>query len=560
MFDSVGQVFVAVGLNVFVPVALNVDLVRHSDEFELIHDKESNFWKQCQMPWKTTFHVQLLMISNSIVGLAFRRVAFPLFVGQDDRCFELLELCFHCFKSGYLAVVSANSNYIIVALFEDAFDLLPLHMCEKAFTVIEQHAQEPAFAFANSPRIVRMINGLKTRLSRSRNLELSGRLLIFLARLHQTIFRLSDKSGANMSSSVNASNKTEYDETDEELSLNGNEAAKADDTVTLSSIGRPLNKDHYKKFWTLQRFFCQPQLCYDSEQWHAFSKSTECVLDLFRRHPLEDIHVHTDDSAAIQDTLHKEPTHLKKTFSDTVKIDSADATFAKYLTSPKLFELQLHDVTMRREILLQLLILFAYLPRQSKFKQRGQVPTPSQLEWLNIQKKEVEKLMKTAGSNGDWFLRSAKHFLQREMFWLRWKEEGCPSYEITETVRPSRIIDDTDNVGTPMGSKELQRLWTISSTNKEACKRAKVEIPSLEAYFADAIGDMDPDQCVEEMYWKTKNVEFNWKGLRLIARHKVNLLNFNDQSSLEGYMESTMRTLAKDIIPEENELKKDETK
>lgn len=27
------------------------------------------------------------------------------------------------------------------------------------------------------------------------------------------------------------------------------------------------------------------------------------------------------------------------------------------------------------------------------------------------------------------------------------------------------------------------------------------EIPSLEAYFADAIGDMDPDQCVEEMYW-----------------------------------------------------------
>lgn len=114
-------------------------------------------------------------------------------------------------------------------------------------------------------------------------------------------------------------------------------------------------------------------------------QSTECVLDLFRRHPLEDIHVHTDDStsffvissskkccqsvvkyvisqlsytgAAIQDTLHKEPTHLKKTFSDTVKIDSADATFAKYLTSPKLFELQLHDVTMRREVYLHYTII-----------------------------------------------------------------------------------------------------------------------------------------------------------------------------------------------------------
>lgn len=52
---------------------------------------------------------------------------------------------------GYLAVVSANSNYIIVALFEDAFDLLPLHMCEKAFTVIEQHAQEVNYIYFTFP-------------------------------------------------------------------------------------------------------------------------------------------------------------------------------------------------------------------------------------------------------------------------------------------------------------------------------------------------------------------------------------------------------------------------
>lgn len=42
--------------------------------------------------------------------------------------------------------------------------------------------------------------------------------------------------------------------------------------------------------------------------------------------------------------------------------------FAKYLTSQKLLDLQLHDVSFRRSVLLQFLIVFQYLTSSVKFK------------------------------------------------------------------------------------------------------------------------------------------------------------------------------------------------
>lgn len=42
--------------------------------------------------------------------------------------------------------------------------------------------------------------------------------------------------------------------------------------------------------------------------------------------------------------------------------------FAKYLTSQKLLDLQLHDVNFRRSVLLQFLIVFQYFTSAVKFK------------------------------------------------------------------------------------------------------------------------------------------------------------------------------------------------
>ncbi|EGD72748.1 hypothetical protein PTSG_04478 [Salpingoeca rosetta] len=483
-----------------------------------------------------------------IVGLAFRRVLFPLLVQRDEKCLDVLRICIECFKREFIAVAATNT--VLISLFEDAFDVLPVSMCERVFTLMEQNAQQPAFVKANGPRVVRLINGLKKRLSRSQDIELSGRLLMFIA----SIFPMSDKSGANISSAVNVANKTHYDETEEELDTSASEAAKAQEDIDMPSLGRPLNKSDYKQFWSLQRFFCEPRLCYQPDEWKRFEKATECVLDLFERHPLEVSPVTTQPTAASMMDTNDDNGDGDGDGDDgdddgpSQKQRRADTTFAKYLTSPKLFELQLNDVTLRREILLQLLILFSYLPRDSKFKKPAETLTSAQKEWMDKRQRQVEKLMKAAGSDGADFLTNAKRMLERELVWVQWKEDGCKPFEKKESAKRKAPSPPAPGAaGVHMGSDELQRLWTLSSTNMEACKRAKVRVPSLKEYFLDAVEEMDPAECVEEEYWQINDFRFNWKGLRLISRKKVNLFHFADQLSLKSYMESTLNILAKDF-------------
>ena len=85
------------------------------------------------------------------------------------------------------------------------------------------------------------------------------------------------------------------------------------------------------------------------------------------------------------------------TDADKSKQQRADTTFAKYLTSPKLFGLQLRDVMLRRQVLVQLLVLFAYLPRDSKFKKPKEALNGLQKDWMDKQREHVEKVCACTG-------------------------------------------------------------------------------------------------------------------------------------------------------------------
>eukprot|EP00043_Microstomoeca_roanoka_P003009 m.41935 g.41935 ORF g.41935 m.41935 type:complete len:588 (+) comp11873_c0_seq1:233-1996(+) len=484
-----------------------------------------------------------------VVALAFRRALFPLLVERDENCYRLLQLCMDCYTNGYL---SADANTVMMSLLEDALDLLPIEACEKVFQFMERNAHQPLFLKVHGPRLVRLINGLKRRLSRTQDIELSGRLLMFLA----SIFPMSDKSGVNLVSNVNIANKTSFDETAEELT-SSQQAAKPEDTISLSSLGQPLNKRDYKDFWTLQRYFCDPRLCYQSEDWKTFTKATEAVLDLFDRHPVEDVQVHHQaikvGAATNMDTSSDESHATRYDASKTDSTQSSNSTtFAKYLTSPKLFELQLNDVSLRREVLVQFLILFSYLPRESKFKVKSDVLNPLQQEWIEKHQERVEQLLRVAGSDGEAFLVSAKSMLEREAGWVQWKEDGCPEFEKQEGPKRKAQTADQHVNAVSMGSEELNRLWSICPDNLEACKRAKIHIPTLQEYFGEAISEMDPAEQVEEEYWSINDFRFNWKGLRLISRERINLFHFADKPNLKAYMQSTLDILGREFAAESN--------
>ncbi len=82
----------------------------------------------------------------------------------------------------------------------------------------------------------------------------------------------------------------------------------------------------YQRLWSLQRFFNDPNLCYTPKEWGAMAHAVDALLSVFRSAKL--------DARA----------------PPAVVAAAADPYFAKYLTSPKLMDLQLADGNFRRQV------------------------------------------------------------------------------------------------------------------------------------------------------------------------------------------------------------------
>lgn len=78
-----------------------------------------------------------------------------------------------------------------------------------------------------------------------------------------TSVNYSSRPGVNLQSRFNVSNKTTFDdETDRDA-----------DTAEE----KPLDFGFYRKFWLLQKFFNNPDLCYDHVQFQEFQEVCSCA-------------------------------------------------------------------------------------------------------------------------------------------------------------------------------------------------------------------------------------------------------------------------------------------
>lgn len=149
-----------------------------------------------------------------------------------------------------------------------------------------------------------------------------------------------------------------------------------------SSLGSDYNL--YKKFWSLQDFFRNPNQCYTKIPWKTFcmvaiSFTSFCGYYhlVFKTFNLK----HTNDVLSAFSTIKLDERRNRSKWDEAdvlvnVGIDETSANagnvqqyFAKFLTSQNLLELQLGDSNFRRYILLQFLIIFQYLDSPVKFKQ-----------------------------------------------------------------------------------------------------------------------------------------------------------------------------------------------
>ncbi|XP_012710790.2 THO complex subunit 1 [Fundulus heteroclitus] len=489
---------------------------------------------------------------------ALRGVLGDQIVERKMSCDDYLSLIYLSIDAVTEGICSATTPFVLLG---DVLDCLPLDLCDKIFSFVEENVstwKSSSFYTAGKNYLLRMCNDLLRRLSKSQNTVFCGRIQLFLARL----FPLSEKSGLNLQSQFNLDNITVFNKNEQESTLGQKQTDEKEDSMEVEEgeMGEddapapcsiPIDYNLYRKFWTLQDYFRNPLQCYEKFSWMTFLKYSDETLAVFKSFKLDDMQA------------------SKRKMEDLRASDGEQVYFAKFLTSEKLMDLQLSDSNFRRHILLQYLILFQYLKGQVKFKSSSCVLNDDQSAWIEETTKLVYQLLKETPPDGDRFATMVEHILNTEENWNAWKNEGCPSFVKERAVddKPKRLSrkrqapEDFLGKGPDrkifMGNDELTRLWNLNHDNMEACKSDSREfMPSLDEFFAEAIEQADPANMIEEEYKVVRNPNYGWRALRLLSRRSPHFFQPTNQKfkSLADYLDSMVSKLAKELpkdIPSE---------
>ncbi|KAM4557250.1 THO complex subunit 1 [Fundulus diaphanus] len=489
---------------------------------------------------------------------ALRSVLGDQIVERKMSCDDYLSLIYLSIDAVTEGICSATTPFVLLG---DVLDCLPLDLCDKIFSFVEENVstwKSSSFYTAGKNYLLRMCNDLLRRLSKSQNTVFCGRIQLFLARL----FPLSEKSGLNLQSQFNLDNITVFNKNEQESTLGQKQTDEKEDSMEVEEgeMGEddapapcsiPIDYNLYRKFWTLQDYFRNPLQCYEKFSWMTFLKYSDETLAVFKSFKLDDMQA------------------SKRKMEDLRASDGEQVYFAKFLTSEKLMDLQLSDSNFRRHILLQYLILFQYLKGQVKFKSSSCVLNDDQSAWIEETTKLVYQLLRETPPDGDRFATMVEHILNTEENWNAWKNEGCPSFVKERAVddKPKRLSrkrqapEDFLGKGPDrkifMGNDELTRLWNLNHDNMEACKSDSREfMPSLDEFFAEAIEQADPLNMIEEEYKVVRNPNYGWRALRLLSRRSPHFFQPTNQKfkSLADYLDSMVSKLAKELpkdIPSE---------
>nr|CAG4641545.1 EOG090X0324 [Eurycercus lamellatus] len=474
---------------------------------------------------------------------------------------KLLQLSFDS------AVAQICSPTLPVVLLTDAFEILSLGKCEEIFYMVEMKVsvwKQDLFFNQCKNSLLRLCNDLLRRLSRSQNTVFCGRILLFLAKF----FPFSERSGLNVVSEFNLDNLTAFgvkDENNGALDTSGSDKDKEE-----MEVDQNFQADYnlYKKFWSLQDFFRNPNQCYTKTPWTTFCSHTNDVLSAFSTIKLDER----------RNRSKWEEGDMEVADVDGNSTGSVQQYFAKYLTSQNLLELQLGDSNFRRYILLQFLIMFQYLDSPVKFKQETQKLSEDQTAWMTEATEQVYRLLGDTPPDGASFSRAIRHILKREELWSNWKNEGCPEFRPSISLRPDEPPKDGANgekktavvVGRPrlrgkrqlgdqireaakrnkciIGNVEMNRLWNLNPDNMAACRSKERDfLPTLENYFEEAIEQLDPS--VEAQYKRVNEANFGWRALRLLSRRSSHFFTHGNTpiTRLPDYLETHVKKLAKDM-------------
>ncbi|KAG4438123.1 hypothetical protein IFR05_006403 [Cadophora sp. M221] len=341
-------------------------------------------------------------------------------------------------------------------LVEELLESQTIAGCRKIFDYLESRRERIiAKNFASKNLVIlRSCNELLKRLSRAEDTAFCGRVFIFMFQS----FPLGDKSSVNLRGEFHVENVTTFDiippkEVDQEqmdVDAKGESTLKESDGgvkksiddstnlakgVTFSKTEKSMSADElYPVFWALQQSFSQPKKMFDAAHFSGFKSGLEATLEMFKS-----VESTSRPTKVVEDG--KRGTKRKRGQGDD---DLANAFNPKYLTSKDLFELEISDLSFRRHILLQGLIVMDFLLSLSaKAKERlskstlpenpnrsvmyaDQLLNEEDTKWALEMKKSIAEYLRQ-GSEGPYFYRMVESVLSRDKNWARWKIVNCPS-------------------------------------------------------------------------------------------------------------------------------------
>ncbi|KAH7629163.1 THO complex subunit 1 transcription elongation factor-domain-containing protein [Sordaria sp. MPI-SDFR-AT-0083] len=472
---------------------------------------------------------------------------------------------------------------LLLWLVEELLDSQTIAGCRKVFDFLESRRERITAKHFGQKKLVilRTCNELLRRLSRALDPAFSGRVFIYLFQS----FPLGDRSSVNLRGEYHVENVTTWDQEpakaedasadsmDVDMETQGETTQKTGDQRSTPKPGTADAKKHrdkaldlealYPIFWSLQESFNQPKKLFEPAQFASFKSGLEATMAIFQS-------IKVDQSARSRDSKDKSDESkraLKRKRGEGEDDELANGFNPKYLTSRDLFKLEIGDLALRRNVLVQALIIMEFLLSvSSKGKEkivRIKAPNKSvshsdqqlseeDTNWVLDMKKKIADYLKI-GPEGPYFYRMVETVLSRDKNWVHWKVEGCPPIEMP-AVSPQTFLDAKIAAGklatarkmrdAPMGSMNWDFLQ--DEDPDEAWKKLEnperyqqPDLKTLQRKLEDAKFDIEMARDPKE---KQRAVEaknsLTWVALRVASRSRLAMFdNIDSDDNIDKIFE-----------------------
>ncbi|KAF9133075.1 hypothetical protein BGW39_010607 [Mortierella sp. 14UC] len=494
------------------------------------------------------FKMKLFSIQNEL-GSTITDLTNALF-----RCLDLILRC---------AELELVEQLTPIHLLEEVLDLQTVECSEQVYNYLESNVDLFASGIATVKgkglSLLRICNELLRRLSKAKNTVLCGRILMLLS----SVFPITERSGVNLKGEFNMENVTLIEGDDvvivPDLVSTPSQSQKSDDSrvpvgesMDVDQEALPLEKGQadedkpaetakaqsrfYTDFWSLQTFFNNPALLINSSDNMAkFQESIDKTLAKFtsieeeeqksrgQRTESTSVTTETPTTEPTTDSLTNQTVEKKKHSLNKDKTSPPSTYFPKFLTSPKLLQLEIVDPYFRKHILVQFLIMVQYLQSHNLVAREAQakIATPNRQflsqwilsvkdqEWTEATRPKILKHLKATGlETGDSsFLNTVEEVLKDDDNWVQWKAEGCYPFE-----KPSWTSEQVEQTG-----QKRKRL-----SQKMAPLKQRLGCASLTALWREVAEREDEDTGFGS-YRPPREVDSYLSGMKFV-RNKEKLI------------------------------------